>query len=163
MENSLLQTEWRNGRLPIADAVCFPSGKMMLLSSDLAGGEVPEIRVVGETSIEVFVSAKPGWFAEVDSLCELRLSGVGTFIAGEGSYGSDGFIALTDEHASLIYSAFFAFSNPFIALERGPDPFHISAFSTAQTEWCFDYRRPWEMTVRKADRSDLRRPSLDRG
>lgn len=159
MSESVLQNAWHRGQIPIANAICFPDGRMLLLSLNWEAGYVPQISVLGETRIEEFLSKQPDWFAEVEPLCELTLPGVGTLLAGEGSYGSDGFFALVDERGNFVYSAFFTSSNPFVALDLRQPPSMVSAFSTAQTEWTFDYNRPWNLMVQKVDRPDLCKPA----
>jgi hypothetical protein len=152
---TVLQDAWHRGAVPIAEAICFPDGRMLLLSLNWEPGDVPLVSVLEETRIEQFLSKQPDWFAEVDPLCELALPGLGTLLAGGGSSGADGFFALVDDHSQLVYSAFFTSSNPFVALELRQPPSGISVFSTAQTEWSFDYNEPWNLTIRRVDRPDL--------
>jgi hypothetical protein len=66
--------------------------------------------------------------------------------SGEGSYGSDGFIAVTNaKNGKLVWIAYFMESNPFIKLEiKG---FQLFASSSMDCVWTFELSDPTNFTV----------------
>jgi len=84
--------------------------------------------------------------ASIFPLCEVTKSGY-TAIGGEGSMGSDGFVALlrsSDQAPKWI--AFFDFSNPFEAIEIQGD--QILATSSLGEQWAIPINQPWVIKIR---------------
>ncbi|MDX5572590.1 hypothetical protein PV779_19170 [Streptomyces sp. ID01-9D] len=59
------------------------------------------------------LESDPSWVSSVDGLVAVDLGSRGLLWGGEGSYGSEGFIARLTGERTLIWAIFFSESNPF--------------------------------------------------
>jgi len=139
---------WKAGRIPIADAITFGDGRMLLLELITQENGPDQIRSVEETTFDAFLARNPGWLADVTPVVEIDIPSRGILQAGEGSQGADGFIALADKDGELVYCVFCTSSNPFRALAIGEDGATVRAVTTADVEWSFHIDSPWFITTR---------------
>lgn len=139
---------WRKGQVPLADAVTFGDGRMILLEVLLADDGRPMVRPIAESTYESFLAHNPGWLADVTCFAELPLSSGGLLQSGEGSQGGDGFISLTDQDGELVYCVFCMCSNPFTELALSEDELRVRAVTTSGIEWSFHLDTPWNVDTR---------------
>lgn len=139
---------WNEGQVPIADAVTFGDGRMILLEVLHAEAGRITIRPIAETTFESFISYNPGWLAEVTCITQTELPSRGLLQSGEGAQGSDGFIALCDSSGELIYCLFCMSSNPFTKLSLSKDHSKVQATTSNGVEWSFDVDTPWKIDTR---------------
>ncbi|WP_326656408.1 hypothetical protein [Streptomyces sp. NBC_00385] len=108
---SSIEQLWENYQLPIRNALHFSRGasfKIELSPADSAGYKILE-----EFDLESDLSLNPDWVSDIDGLCSVVLDGGDLLWAGEGSYGSEGFVARLNREKSLIWTVFLEESNPF--------------------------------------------------
>jgi hypothetical protein len=101
---------WRAGRLPVADGLYLGDGTAREVRLDpaapggLAVGPAFEPPADGSALIDTTVVPVPG----------------GEVRAGEGSHGSDGWIALAGPDGELVWAVFLTEGNPVAAVEVTP-------------------------------------------
>ncbi|MGW7328582.1 hypothetical protein ACWGIU_08250 [Streptomyces sp. NPDC054840] len=102
---------WEDFQLPIRDALHFADGGSydVDLDSDEPGG----LRVLAPFGLDEILESDPSWVSSVDGLAAVDLGSKGLLWGGEGSYGSEGFIARLTVDRALIWAIFFTESNPF--------------------------------------------------
>ncbi|MEU2026580.1 hypothetical protein ABZ565_31150 [Streptomyces sp. NPDC016469] len=100
---------WEEWTLPIRDALHYADGRSYALTPAAPTG----FTVLAPFDLDATLEDDPSWVSSVDGLTVADLGERGLLWAGEGSYGSEGFLArLTTGHA-LLWAVFFAESNPF--------------------------------------------------
>jgi hypothetical protein len=148
---SVVDTEtadaWRDERVPLVNAITFADGSMILLDVERHSDGTASVRAIGKTTLASFSSFNPGWWAAITSLCELRTPSGDVVLAGEGSQGGDGFIALCGEDGELRHCAFFTRSNPFVDLLLDPDAAVILATNNLGEQWAMSMSEPWKIHV----------------
>ncbi|MFE9481791.1 hypothetical protein ACFYNM_24675 [Streptomyces spororaveus] len=102
---------WEDFRLPIRDALHFADGTScdVDLDSDAPGG----LRVLAPFDLDEILESDPSWVSSVDGLVAVDLGSKGLLWGGEGSHGSEGFIARLTVDRALSWAIFFTESNPF--------------------------------------------------
>ncbi|MFJ4775558.1 hypothetical protein [Streptomyces sp. NPDC088762] len=102
---------WEDFQLPIRDALHYADGRScdVDLDSDASSG----LRVLAPFDLDEMLESDPSRVSSVDGLVAVDLGSRGLLWAGEGSYGSEGFIARLTVDRALIWAIFFAESNPF--------------------------------------------------
>ncbi|MFI1649323.1 hypothetical protein ACH4XT_20620 [Streptomyces avidinii] len=102
---------WEDFQLPIRDALHFSDGNScdVDLDSDAPSG----LRVLASFDLDEMLESDPSWVSSVDGLVAVDLGAKGLLWGGEGSYGSEGFIARLTVDRALIWAIFFMESNPF--------------------------------------------------
>lgn len=102
---------WEDFELPIKDALHYADGCSydVALDSAAPGG----FSVLSPFELDEMLEGDPSWVSAVDGLAAADLGGKGFLWGGEGSYGSEGFIARLTADRELIWAMFFAESNPF--------------------------------------------------
>ncbi|KOU32737.1 hypothetical protein ADK52_00100 [Streptomyces sp. WM6372] len=108
---TMIERLWEDFRLPIRDALHFAEGRScdVGLGSDAPSG----MRVLAPFDLEEMLEIDPSWVSSVDGLVAVDLGSKGLLWGGEGSYGSEGFIARLTADRSLIWAILFTESNPF--------------------------------------------------
>lgn len=139
---------WSAGQVPIADAVTFGDGRMILLDVLHAEDGRTVVRAIAETTFDSFLTYNPDWLADVACLTETELPSRGLLQAGEGSQGGDGFIALCDVSGALTYCVFCTSSNPFTKLGLSEDQSRVHAVTSEGVEWSFNVDTPWKIDTR---------------
>ncbi|MBT2479689.1 hypothetical protein [Streptomyces sp. ISL-94] len=106
-----IESLWEDFQLPIRDALHFADGHScdVSLDSDVPSG----LRVLAPFDLDELLESDPSWVSSVDGLAAVDLGSKGLLWGGEGSYGSEGFIARLTVDRALIWAIFFRESNPF--------------------------------------------------
>ena len=142
---------WNQGQVPIADAVTFGDGRMVLLDVlHVEDGGTMVVRPLAESTYGSFLTYNPGWLADVTPLAEIQLPSGGLLQSGEGSHGGDGFISLSDQSGELVYCVFCTSSNPFTELAMSEDRSRVRAVTSNGVEWSFDLDTPWKIDTRRS-------------
>ncbi|MEU0985922.1 hypothetical protein [Streptomyces sp. NPDC005953] len=102
---------WEEFELPIKDALHFGDGHSYGVALDPAvpGG----FTVLAPFDLNEMLESDPSWVSSVDGISAVDLGEKGLLWGGEGSYGSEGFIARLTVERALIWAMFFTESNPF--------------------------------------------------
>ena len=134
---------------PSLDGIIFPDGSIDLLNIEVEWGPPINyyIKIGEKSSIKLLETKnKLQW-----SDCAILISSIDEkhsieILAGEGNYGSDGFVSVIDlSSRNLIWLAFFKCSNPFNKLEAKHDEIH--AVSTNGCLWKFRIKNPVYIVV----------------
>lgn len=133
---------WQDGSLPVVNGVVFRSGRVTPFT--ITGyGQQRKISPASPYDMDDFLKNEDAVFSSIDSLAELKLDnkhGVAKAIAGEGSYGSDGFVVALDGNDRICWAAVFDHSNPFVRLmQRGDD---LVAINNLEESWIFPLFAP---------------------
>ncbi|MFH9756782.1 hypothetical protein OG554_21445 [Streptomyces griseus] len=102
---------WEDFQLPIRDALHFADGDSCDVALD--SGVPSGLRVLSPFDLAEILESDPSWVSSVDGLVAVDLGSRGLLWGGEGSYGSEGFIARLTGERTLIWAIFFSESNPF--------------------------------------------------
>ncbi|MGW7453381.1 hypothetical protein [Streptomyces sp. NPDC054787] len=102
---------WVDFQLPIRDALHWADGRScdVELDSDAPSG----LRVLAPFDLDEMLERDPSWVSSVDGLVAADLGSKGLLWGGEGSYGSEGFVARLTVDRALTWAIFFTESNPF--------------------------------------------------
>ncbi|MFJ3203642.1 hypothetical protein [Streptomyces sp. NPDC086989] len=102
---------WEDFELPIKDALHYADGHSyeVALVPDTPTG----FAVLASFDLDEVLESDPSWVSSVDGLAAVDLGEKGLLWGGEGSYGSEGFVARLTADRSLMWAMFFAESNPF--------------------------------------------------
>ncbi|MFB7177530.1 hypothetical protein ACFCYI_07500 [Streptomyces sp. NPDC056257] len=102
---------WEDYRLPIRDALHIADGHSfdVALDADAPGC----LRVLAPFDPAEGLESDPSWVSSVDGLAEVDLGSEGLLWGGEGSHGSEGFIARLTADRALIWAIFLQEANPF--------------------------------------------------
>ncbi|MEU1664511.1 hypothetical protein ABZ547_13010 [Streptomyces sparsogenes] len=106
-----LERLWQDFRLPIRDALHLASGDSYDVT--LASDEPSGWKVLAPFDVSEMLAREPDWTSSVDGLISVELEQGGFLWGGDGSYGSEGFVARLAPDRSLIWAIFFMESNPF--------------------------------------------------
>ncbi|MFI6553897.1 hypothetical protein ACWGBY_02490 [Streptomyces griseus] len=102
---------WEDFQLPIRDALHFADGDSCDVALD--SGVPSGLRVLSPFDLAEILESDPSWVSSVDGLVAVDLGSRGLLWGGEGSYGSEGFIARLTGERTLSWAIFFSESNPF--------------------------------------------------
>ncbi|MFE5851852.1 hypothetical protein ACFQ61_01310 [Streptomyces sp. NPDC056500] len=116
---------WGDFELPLTDALHYADGHSYGVALDSA---TPR----GFTALPLFdlkkmMDGDPSGVSSVDGLTAVDLGEKGLLWGGEGSYGSEGFIARLTADRALMWAMFFLESNPFDRIRLSGN---IAAFSS---------------------------------
>ncbi|MFD9218665.1 hypothetical protein ACFWDI_01215 [Streptomyces sp. NPDC060064] len=116
---------WEDFELPIRDALHVADGHScdVALDSDAPGG----FRVLAAFDLDEMLQGDPSWTSSVDGRAVVDLGSRGLLWGGEGSYGSDGFVARLTADRALIWAIFFTESNPFNRIQLSDN---VATFSS---------------------------------
>ncbi|MHA8111788.1 hypothetical protein ACX122_01425 [Kosakonia cowanii] len=103
---------WEDGLLPIKNAIYFSNGKSFLC--EIRPYPTPYIEKNGEFDFSAFYEEDKDEVTDIDKFREIKLANNCYCCIGEGSYGSEGFIAYLDENKKLVWVLYSEESNPFI-------------------------------------------------
>ena len=144
--NKTVKKVWEQGKCPIIDGVMLHDGTLLLLRlKDEPNGR--HLVANGRSTIESFIAERPD---ELSSLCTLDtvkfLGDELVALCGEGSWGGDGFVALTNAiSGELIWIFFSDASNPFVKLNRNGDS--LIATNNQDERWCFPIDDPSSVKI----------------
>ncbi|MDQ1009505.1 hypothetical protein QFZ82_003990 [Streptomyces sp. V4I23] len=102
---------WEDFELPIKDALHYADGHSYDVAPDPAAPS--GFMVLAPFDLDEMLECDPSWVSSVDGLAAVDLGEKGLLWGGEGSYGSEGFIARLTVERALIWAMFFMESNPF--------------------------------------------------
>jgi hypothetical protein len=148
VETDIVGTAWADDRVPLVDSVTFGDGRMVLLSVEERPSGEMGVRALGETTVASFLRFNPDRWAHITATCQLPSASGDLYIAGEGSYGSDGFVARVGGAAGeLRYCVFLSSSNPFVSLDLNSQQTVLTATSNLGARWFMNVDGPWEITT----------------
>lgn len=102
---------WQEGKLPIDDGLYLANGRSYAV--DLAPGTTSGLALVEEFDLAESLAADPDWVTSIDTQSPTPLPDGGSLIRGEGSHGSEGFVARLDAAGQLVWVLYLSESNPF--------------------------------------------------
>lgn len=109
---STISTLWANRNLPIRDGLYYADGRSYELTQDASAPLGIEIGPAFD--LDSFLRAEPDWVTSIDVLKSVQINEAEGYLhCGEGSYGSEGFIAKTDGAGGLLWAVYMEYSNPF--------------------------------------------------
>jgi len=110
---------WNKEELPIKNGVYFSDGKSISLSIIA----YPSILIEKgkEFDLDDFLVKNPDEVTSIDIMKRFNLSEEYQCILGEGSYGSEGFVAYLTSKDDLLWVMYFEKSNPFVNLIKLPN------------------------------------------
>lgn len=108
---TMIERLWEDFQLPIRDALHFADGGSCDVALD--SGVPSGLKVLAPFDLDEILESDPSWVSSVDGLVAVDLGSKGVLWGGEGSYGSEGFIARLTVDRALIWAIFFMESNPF--------------------------------------------------
>ncbi|MER5870302.1 hypothetical protein [Streptomyces sp. NPDC002044] len=122
---------WEDFVLPVGDALHCADGYSCAVALD--PGAPGGVRVGAPFDLDDLLRRDPSWVSSVDGLTAVDLGSGGLLWGGEGSHGSEGFIARLTADRALVWAMFFAESNPFdrIRLSRNTATATATFTSTA--------------------------------
>ncbi|MGW0558029.1 hypothetical protein ACWDZ6_28275 [Streptomyces sp. NPDC002926] len=129
---------WEDFELPIRDALHSADGHSydVALDPDAPSG----FAVLAPFGLDEMLESDPSWTSSVDGLAVVDLGRKGLLWGGEGSYGSEGFIARLTADRALIWAIFFMESNPFDRIQLSNN---VATFSsTSGVEITVDIEDP---------------------
>ncbi|MEV6330213.1 hypothetical protein [Streptomyces sp. NPDC051909] len=134
---------WEDFELPIKDALHYADGHSydVALDSTVPSG----FALLSPFELDEMLEADPSWVSSVDGLAAVDLGEKGFLWGGEGSYGSEGFIARLTADRALIWAMFFTESNPFDRIQLSGNTATFS--STAGFEITVDIDDPRTPTL----------------
>ncbi|MFI5637318.1 hypothetical protein ACIA8H_07805 [Streptomyces goshikiensis] len=106
-----IESLWGDFELPIRDALHYANGHSYDVALDSAAPT--GFTVLAPFDLDEILEGDPLWVSSVDGLAAVDLGGKGLLWGGEGSHGSEGFIARLTVDRALIWAMFFTESNPF--------------------------------------------------
>ena len=134
---------------PIVDGIIFPDSTILLL--DVTAAWKPTVKFKIQTASKTSI-------ADLDRTGKLFWAGCSILdeyddvqrsikiVCGEGSYGSDGFLAVINwKTKSTIWMAYFTSSNPFCKVKTEDN--QLVAISTIGCAWRFELENPTEVEV----------------
>ncbi|MFD6467516.1 hypothetical protein [Streptomyces goshikiensis] len=102
---------WGDFELPIKDALHYANGHSYDVALDSAAPT--GFTVLAPFDLAGTLEGDPSWVSSVDGLAVVDLGEKGLLWGGEGSHGSEGFIARLTVDRALTWAMFFTESNPF--------------------------------------------------
>jgi len=116
---------WQEGRLPIEDALHLAPGHSYAVdltpgrsyAVDLVPGTPSGLVLVEEFDLGQVLAEDPDWVTAIDVQSPTPLPSGGSLVRGEGSHGSEGFVARLDPAGQLVWVIYLSESNPFETVE----------------------------------------------
>ena len=144
--NQLVQDAWRDGRCPYIDGVLFSDGRIILHDvTHEASGRVTVTPLLAST-IESYVEFNKDSWNSPTATTSLAIRDSLRTVAGEGSWGSDGFVALCDGE-SLVWGVFSRWCNPVSKVSYEQENNTVVARTTSGNVWRIPLDRPGELEI----------------
>jgi hypothetical protein len=140
---NLLNELWKREELPCIDAIFFPNGKALRIHIDLPQSTID---IGDEFNSNEFILQDIENVSSIGLACEILMGNGFKCYAGEGSFGSDGFIACLNNKDDIAWIFFSEWSNPFDELEE-ISPGKVRATSTANFSLLIDIENPLNMEI----------------
>lgn len=130
---------WNKEKLPTKEGIYFANGE----SFSFLAKFYPHVFIKkGELfSLVDFLNENPDCITNIDILKKIEIQRGGTCLLGEGSYGSEGFIAYISPDEKLNWVIYFEKSNPFINAIELPDTF-LEVESSTNYKIILDLKNP---------------------
>lgn len=114
--NSIVKL-WNEHSLPIKDGIYWADGGSIAM--DIIAYPFPSVEKKETFSLDAFLQEHHDEITSIDIFKKIPLPTENKYVwIGEGSYGSEGFIALIDENDCLIWVMYAEESNPFVSIEE---------------------------------------------
>jgi len=140
---------WEKDMLPIKDAIYFSDGRSF--SCKITSCPTQKIELGDKFDVNEFIN-NIDEITNIDGIKEIKLSNSGYCSVGDGSYGSEGFIACLGKGRNLIWVLYSEKSNPFINVRE--DPVNtIVAESSSGFRLKINLNNPLELKIRPAPMS----------
>lgn len=137
---------WNEEKLPIKDGIYFSNGVSISLSIEFH----PDLLIEKGNSFDLvsFLKDEPDCVTYIDITQKIRMSDGYQCFLGEGSYGSEGFIAYITADGHLKWVMYFENSNPFInAVELSNKIIEIE--SSGNYKLVIDLKNPIQVSLSK--------------
>jgi hypothetical protein len=137
---------WNKEELPIKDGVYFSNGKSIAISISIYPDLV--IEKGAEFDLEDFLNEDPEEITNIDVMQKTAVNDKYQCVLGEGSYGSEGFIAYLTTEGNLEWVMYFEQSNPFVKVVKLSNDI-IEVESSANYKLIIDVNEPEKFTASK--------------
>ena len=130
---------WNKEKLPIKDGIYFANGESFSFLTKF----YPDIVIKKGKSFSLvdFLNKNPDCITDIDIFEKIKIQTGGTCLLGEGSHGSEGFIAYITSDEKLNWVIYIEESNPFINAVELPDTF-LKVESSANYTIILDLKDP---------------------
>ena len=130
---------WDKEKLPTKDGIYFANGE----SFSFLAKFYPHVFIKkgGSFNLVDFLNKNPDCITTIDIFQKIKIQMGGTCLLGEGSHGSEGFIAYISSDEKLNWVIYFEESNPFINAIELPDKF-LEVESSANYRIILDLKNP---------------------
>ncbi len=130
---------WDKEKLPTKDGIYFANGESFSFMAQF----YPYVFIEkGESfSLVDFLNQNPDDVTVIDIFKKIKIQTGGTCLLGEGSHGSEGFIAYITSDEKLNWVIYFEESNPFINAVELPNTF-LEVESSANYKLILDLKNP---------------------
>lgn len=130
---------WNKEKLPIKDGIYFANGESFSFLTKF----YPDIVIKKGKSFSLvdFLNKNPDCITDIDIFEKIKIQTGGAYLLGEGSHGSEGFIAYITSDEKLNWVIYFEESNPFINAVELPDTF-LKVESSANYTIILDLKDP---------------------
>lgn len=136
---------WNESSLPIKDGVYWADGRS--ISIEIIAYPFLSVKKKEAFSLDAFLQKHHDEITCIDIFKKISLSTRNNYVwIGEGSYGSEGFIALIDENDCLIWVIYAEKSNPFISIDE-LSPGNILAISSSGIKLSIDIDNPQNLQL----------------
>jgi len=136
---NIISELWAQELLPIKDAIYFSDGRAF--SYKIKYYPIPSVEKSELFDFNDFYNKNKEEVTSFDIMKNLRLSNGCYCCVGEGSYGSEGFVAYLDEKKILIWVLYSGTSNPFFNVIECEDS-TVQAESTANVKIKLNINNP---------------------
>ena len=130
---------WNKEKLPIKDGIYFANGESFSFLAKFYSDIV--IKKGKSFSLVDFLNKNPDCITDIDIFEKIKIPTGGACLLGEGSHGSEGFIAYITSDEKLNWVIYFEESNPFINAVELPDTF-LKVESSANYTIILDLKDP---------------------
>jgi hypothetical protein len=137
---------WDRQTLPIKDGIYFATGDSISFSTQF----YPQlfIKKGKPFNLNLFLSEDPDNITSIDIIKKIALNDGNNCYLGEGSYGSEGFIAYLTPENALKWVIYFETSNPFINAIELPNNF-LMVQSSANFKITIELNNPINLVLSK--------------
>jgi hypothetical protein len=146
--NTLI-AQWAEGKVPILNGVIEASGRVHLVRAIDPPRSLP-LALPLEQEVDFALLPEAAWTSALPFEKVIDPAAKIIAVVGECGMGSDGFVAVqaADQPQSLLWLAFFDFSNPFESVRF--DGGLLKATNNLNEEWSFALSAPWQVEIRRA-------------
>ncbi|BBE78320.1 MULTISPECIES: hypothetical protein [Enterobacteriaceae] len=143
---NIISELWNQELLPIKDALYLSDGRAF--SYKIASYPTPRVEKGESFDFVDFYNKNKDEVTSIDTIMNIKLSNGCYCCVGEGSYGSEGFIACLDKNKVLKWVIYSETSNPFFNIYEYEDD-TILAESTANVKIKVNVNNPTNLDLMK--------------